>query len=398
MIRMISGFLLLIASFAQGAALYKAKPIGSGYLECPAELRATDKGKTIYCDLSAAVYARGSGKIYYAADWWGQTKRSKLFSMKWTKGAPSQDTRTYHVNSLSFTDIEKVEAMSKTEDGRYLIASGSFTHSVDTGYADWMKINSLVYWPDGLVSAAAKPDLMVAGKRILVESIDETEYTYHLRNGMLDAIQSRYPDTVFFKVEGLSALPGNRLAFGVREIGVHYTNTDYKSIILTTSYKIESGRLTIGTDFKLLHDFALNKNYTLAGDVGVSSIEYDFDRHLLYMVTSYEKDIGGTGKGSDEDIGAYVWVIPMGKASKQLLLPRLVRNQKSIPYQFAHKAEAMVIDAQGQIILIADDDKVLGRAAEEIYFPETQFSRKPWEAAYTVLRITPGNAKTALPH
>ena len=391
MMRVISALLLLLACSAMGAPLYKAKPLGSGYLECPADFRVNSKGKTIFCDLSAAVYARSSGSVYYAADWWGKARRPKLFSMQWRNGKPLQETLEYHDNQ-TFAGIEKVEAMTRTENGQFLIASSSFIHTESDDYPDWMKTNSLVYWQDGRVSEAKKPDLLVNGNLLPADSVTPTEYASYLRNGMLETIHSVYPGMEFFKVEGLSALPNGRLAFGVREIGVHYTQSTYKNIILTTGYQVDSRRLAIGTEFVMLRDFEINQKYTLASSVGISSLEYDFNKNLLYMSTSYERG------ESDEDVGAYVWVLPMSSDGTQLLSPRLVRDETSRPYHFAHKAEAMAIDSQGRVILIADDDKVLGRDPEQVLSPRTQFSRQPWQSAYTVLRIVTGRAGPALPH
>ena len=391
MVKTASFLLLFSACLVQASSLYKMKPLSSGYLECPQQLRKSTSGKTIYCDVSAAVYSRNQKTVYFASDWWKTVKSSKLMSIQWENGTPLPATRRHHSESNAFTGIEKIEAMTRTEDNLIFIASGAFTHSAETGYSDWATINNIVYWQNGKVSQATRPDLLINGSTLPAKNINAEEFSYYLRNGMLNALRTKYSDTNFFKIEGLSILPGNRLAFGVREIGAHYLQTRFKNIILTTDYRIDSGQLTIGTQFSLQYDFPLNASYNLAGSVGLSSIEYDFKRRLLYMTTSYEKGSG------DEDIGTYLWVLP-NNSSNKLLKPRLVRHNSSAPYHFAHKAEAMTIDDQGRVILIADDDKVLGRKKSEVLFPDRQFSRHPWQAAYIVLKVSPGNVSSPLPH
>lgn len=383
---------MLASAFVNAAPIYHLKPLGSGYLECPQELRVTPKGKTMFCDLSAAVYARSSGTVFFAADWWKDATYSKLMSVQWKNGEPLTTTQRYHSNNRAFAYLAKIEAMTRTEDNRFMLATGAFSHSPETGYSNWASINSLVFWEDGKLQEARKPNLIVNDQLLPATSIEEDEYAYYLRNGMLNALRSKYPETDFFKVEGLSTLPGGRLAFGIREVGTHFTNAEYKNILLTTDFRINSNQLAVGTEFTLLHDFNINERYQLESFVGISSIEYDYNKHLLYMVTSYERG------QEDEDVGAYFWVLPKSSVNNNLLKPRLVRNQASAPYLYAHKAEAMALDSQGRIILIADDDKVLGRNQADIRNPDKQFSRAPWRAAYTVFRIVPRAGNSALPH
>ena len=52
---------------------------------------------------------------------------------------------------------------------------------------------------------------------------------------------------------------------------------------------------------------------------------------------------------------------------------------------FAHKGEGVAVINKKRVIIIHDDDRVLGR--ENIENPETQFSRQPHQAAYTIVDI-----------
>ena len=64
--------------------------------------------------------------------------------------------------------------------------------------------------------------------------------------------------------------------------------------------------------------------------------------------------------------------------------PDLVMLETSSgPLHFAHKAEGLAVISDTRIVVIHDDDRILGRANVE--HETTQFSREPHEAAYSVV-------------
>jgi len=78
-------------------------------------------------------------------------------------------------------------------------------------------------------------------------------------------------------------------------------------------------------------------------DIGVSSIEYDQQRHGLFILTTYEDKKNG--------IGAYLWFYPTGKS------PQLVFDKNHKPLVFKHKAEGLVIMDKNTLLVIHDDDR-----------------------------------------
>ena len=57
----------------------------------------------------------------------------------------------------------------------------------------------------------------------------------------------------------------------------------------------------------------------------------------------------------------------------------------SDPLLFAHKAEGVTVLDADRILVIHDDDRVLGR--ERIENTETQFNRRANQAAYTIIEF-----------
>ncbi len=84
-------------------------------------------------------------------------------------------------------------------------------------------------------------------------------------------------------------------------------------------------------------------------------------------------------------MGAYFWTLPLANLSDNQA-PNLVLKQDSdSPLLFAHKAEALTVLSDDLVLLVHDDDRVLGR--DSVEDPETQFSRGANQAAYTLVSL-----------
>ena len=127
----------------------------------------------------------------------------------------------------------------------------------------------------------------------------------------------------------------------------------------------------------------LKTDLTSLKKIGLSSLEYDYKRNHLYIMTSYENGV--------RSVGAYLWVTTLDKQSDRLRKPRSVVDGNLNYFHFAHKGEALAITRNGNILIVADDDKVLGRDAKDIVDKRKQFSREFYQGAYMLLRITPGS-------
>jgi hypothetical protein len=184
----------------------------------------------------------------------------------------------------------------------------------------------------------------------------------------------------YFKVEGLAAVPGNKLLFGIRELGAKYDDFNYAVKILSVPYTFDQGELIVGETFSLVYDYNPRVNPLLNHRVALSSIEYDPYQDRLYLLTSFEEG------DSDESIGGYLWTLPM-TAFNGGCAPKLVMQENATPLIFAHKAEGIAVLDASCVFVIHDDDRVLGR--KSIDNPETQFHREPHQAAYTIISFTP---------
>ena len=384
MIRMISlPTLLLISQLALAATPYDFDVISSGYLECPDTLKKftdKEKQKTRFCEASAAVYSHSAQKLYFAADWWGASRTTPLLWVNWKQSKP-EGVSNQVVLSSKAPALEKAEDLARTPDKSYVLASPSFTHSAATGYKDWRHINRFIFWPINRPGDMKIASLHRNGRIIAPNELNEAQYSELLRASILKTLRAKYPSTNFFKIEGITFLPGDLIGIGIREIGPDFKHPEYKSILLTTSYYFKDDDLRIGTKFRIEMDLDFKKDFGITEPIGLSSIEYDFDNNRLLMVTSFEQ--GRTF----QDVGAYLWVVEYDPQTQQYASPSAVRKAgENVPYHFDHKVEGVALDNRENLILVSDDDKLTG-PVEPQFSQEEGFSRDPSQAHYSTIVI-----------
>ena len=375
-------FLLLIILFRDGK--YFGKKSGQfGVISERGVIDAFQNGLTdcdgniVFCGASAIAYD-GRNLIFGSdrpvpGDSIGE--RSPVFTMEYA-GFPSAEITYY--TAPAFIEATKYEDFTVTPDRHYVIATTGFDRVHDTGSSAWDNYNTMLFWPIG------KPDEV---KVVSACCVDGVTSSVVLRSKISSVLRTEeFPDGVpYFKIEGLAAIPGNTLLLGIRELGADYEVFDYAIKIISVSYHIVKGDLILSDDYRLIYDYDPGEKLAELGGctVGLSSIEFDKFHHRLYLLTSYE--VNNDEEITDEDIGAFLWVLPLNDLKTKKAPEIVVKRSDSTPLMFAHKGEGIAVINSKRLIIIHDDDFVLGR--EKIANPETQFSRQPNQAAYTVVEF-----------
>jgi hypothetical protein len=194
-----------------------------------------------------------------------------------------------------------------------------------------------------------------------------------------------YPDGVlYFKIEGLAALPNRQLLFGIREFGVSYKSFNYSVKIIATNYEIVNGTVVLAHEFKLIYEIDPELLHPITHKtVALSSLEYDPINHRIFLLTSYENT--SNNAVTDEDIGAFLWVLTPDDLKNNLPPTVVLDANTSLPLHFAHKAEGITVIDKNTVLLVHDDDRVCGRVP--LTNSETQFYRKANEMAWTLVKF-----------
>jgi hypothetical protein len=252
----------------------------------------------------------------------------------------------------------KYEALTITLDGRYVIATTGFDR-VKERSPEWNSYNTLLIWP------TERPEDVHVVEPTTINGI--TSSVSLRRNFARVLTTDEFPDGMpYFKIEGISVVPGNKLLIGIREMGATYMDFRYVIKIVSVSYHITTdGQLQLQKDFKLI---------------------YDYD--CIYILTSFE-DLN-----PKKILGGYLWLLSMNDLRNQNPPTLVMEKGKNHPLIFDHKAEGIaVLDDSTRLFIVNDNDRVLqnGTSGSPGEIPY----RKPFQAPYVIVnRIVEAEANT----
>jgi len=237
----------------------------------------------------------------------------------------------------------KFEAAAQAVDDPIDFAITAFDR-FDPARAGWDRFNAFFYWPRGRVDQA--------------QVIQPTERESVVSSIKLRSVFESVIKTPYFKIEGLAALPGRRLMFGIRETGLSFREPKFRFFVLEMRYSINHDRsIDLLDEVRVLADWSardLIHGETKADpskDWGLSSIEYCADKDQLFFLLSAESKNGMEGFLLTQHRGQFL-------AGAR---PVLVRDQQGTAIHFSHKPEGMaVIGSDCRLLIAHDDDRFLG--------------------------------------
>jgi hypothetical protein len=361
------------SSREQVASIYKsntkeviAEIVKRGVIDC------FDQGDQVeYCGPSAVSYNRDYLLIGSDRKISGET-RSALMKFSFNNDLQiDQSTREY-VTTDPLNYIEKIEAMSVDRSRRLTLIATSFDREKKD---DWDQFNSLI-----LLNSSTPDKITYVGESVRDGRRGSLKFKEQIRSVLKT---KEYPQGLpYFKIEALAFIPGDKLLFGIREIGSTYKAFNYAHLIVEAEYIIMNGVMTL-SNFKLVADFSLRAREIVGRTVGLSSMEYDFTNDRLYLISSFEEE----GK-RDEGYGGYLWYTSLNDLNANNM-PTQMKDEFDTPIIFAGKAEGLTVIDEETILVVHDDDKELGRSSEEMTNPSIQFSRKANHGLYTVVKVRP---------
>ncbi len=340
-----------------------------GLIDCfPAGL-TNSNGKATTCETSAV--ARSGGELIFASDKpVPGPGRSSVFVMDGGRAGVVEGSRRY-LTPADVLAARKFEAITVTPDKSMILASTAFDR-VKPKSSKWDAYNTLLAWPVG-----REDQVQIVAK----STRDGVASSISIRAQIALALRSEeFPQGApYFKVEGLAAVPGGRLLFGIREVGKSYKDFNYTMKIVSVSYEAHEASLSLGADFKLTYEFDTSRVGALDGkEVGLSSLEYDPYGDRLYILTSFELE------ETDAGLGGFLWTLPLDDFDAGRP-PRLVLRSDGSPLVFAHKSEGLTIIEEDHLFVVHDDDRVLG--CEKTAEKKAQWCRQPHQAAFTIVHL-----------
>ncbi len=366
-------FVLCVTALQAGCAVNQAAIQYAAHIEQSGAIECSDQ-VSVNCELSGVAWIKSThgGNLIFVNDKTPKShQESSIFSMPFAGGQfDSSGPKTFFTQPI-FTSVNKFEAMAVSADGQHVLAMSAFDrYHKDDERQDGF--NVLLAWPTG---ATDKTKVLSPSQRNAVAS------SIALRSKLERAVQKQYGSQApYFKVEGLALIPGSKIVFGVREIGQSFSTFDYKVALLEGRYKLtDSGmELDESQELVVLRDFS-DGLVSLGHTLGVSSLEYDPKKQILYVLTSFEDQ-------SPERVGAYLWILTVadGILGTQLTL---VQDSNGKPFKFSGKAEGLTVLGDGRLFIVHDDDRYntqvkFGKGSNMVERP-----RKNNEASFQILRL-----------
>lgn len=240
--------------------------------------------------------------------------------------------------------MQKIEALSRTPDHKWLVASSAFSY-YQPEEAKYNRHSMLVVWPAG------KPE---AAQLLFPKLVDGEESSIALNDAMRAALVSeKWPKgPPYFKIEGMTIAPDNKILVGVREQGATWEDFEYSRTVLAMDYTIVDGKWEVSGKFSRVADFNLPS--------ALSDLAYDEKHDVLYVLTSFE-GAECSWSVTENHLGGILYWLPYSDLGKKD--PRAIGGTDNL--KFAHKSEGVAVMADGNLLVVHDDDRDLGINPEE---------------------------------
>lgn len=309
------------------------------------------------CETSAIIAAHG--QLYTASDR-EIPEASSVMTLKLDGDIISRDQ---YLEIPTILSLKKAEDFAVTPKGNRVFLASGFDRVASDSSKD--AFNTLLTWKVGKEK-----------KTLVIDPTGEPPTSVSLRLPIQKALSNEaFPDgPPYFKIEGIASLPKHRLLFGVREIGQDYSNFNYTLQILETKWK-RFDPLHLKT-IQRIYEYDPQTNPQIDRPVGLSSLAWDAAHQQLLLLTSFELEETVAG------LGGYLWTLSLDDLAQQNP-PTLITKANGEPLIFAHKAEGITILPDNRLLVIHDDDRVVGD--RQINDPEIDFYREPYQGAYTIV-------------
>lgn len=348
------------------ATSVEAKVVQTGLLDCyPSGLKA-DSVNYVYAEASAAV--KMGNNIVIAIDKPTPAKVSPVFSV--SAGVFDRENITSnevnYVMTAPFPQVLKIEALTKSPNDGVFFATTGFDR-IRGSAADWDGYNALLAWHKKdfsdvqYVNGSERNGVM--SSRDLRASIQKVLPTAQFPNG-----------APYFKIEALVVLPGNRLIFGVREVGESYQKFDYTFTLLETTFTDINNNIQINPAFKKVYEFkpVVNGNIT-----AISDLVYHAPSNSLIAATSRED-------GLDEKkkiLASYLWVLPLAKMEKGEAPIPVMSGGKQL--EINYKGEGITLLNDRTLFIICDED----RKDSQVMMDGKMVTKQPHQAIFTIVKF-----------
>ena len=238
-------------------------------------------------------------------------------------------------------EARKIEEIAVGPEDGLVFATTDFNWPTSDGELEPDAYNTLLVWRENPATAQVVEPSVHLGKT------SSRGLRTRFARALADEADPSGPP--YFKIEGMAALPGRRLLFGVRETGPDYEHPRYRHVILQATYTLTTdGIIVLSDSFSKVIDFSTEPE---AEPTGVSALLYDPQRRGLWIVATHEVPEGEQGHF------AKLWWTDWNSAKPDDLRPAPVLSSSGEPFVFPHKIEGITLLEDGRLFGVCDEDR-----------------------------------------
>lgn len=349
-----------------GAKPINAQIVKIGLLNCYQNGMKADSINYVYAETSAAM--KIGDQVLIAIDKPVPAAVSPVFTVPVADvlGNPKYGNAVNYVMAKPFQQVLKIEAFAKSPNDSLFFATTAFDR-IRGSSADWDGYNALLTWQakdfSDVEYVAGTDRNNITSSRDLRFSIQKALITDQFPNG-----------APYFKMEALAILPGNRLIFGVRELGESYQKFDYSFILLETTFTNNRMGIQVNPSFKKIYEF---QPFVNGHKMGISDLVYHVASHSLLALTTFED-------GTDEKtktLASSLWVLPLSRLEKGAAPLPVMKDGKQL--ELPYKAEGITFLDDRTLFVICDED----RKDSTVKIGKEIITKQPHQAIYFILKL-----------
>ena len=286
-----------------------------------------------------------------------------------------------YYNAELINETEQFEDMTRTYD--QVVANTSFIGNAPS-------VNRILYWPkcnphDVKVLAAGSEGPGPHTDSLTVKTL------------IADTV-SKWFNLPFesFQMEGILCIDDvhscntkrtGTMLFGLNKVNFGNSPMGYQTcVIVGMTYTLEDGLITLDDNPWIVTHTDINYlcrtmgieqvggRVMGGGEIGLSSMEYDYCRRVIYVLTSYERRYDHVN--DRWDMGGHLWTMAWEPFKLTAGPMESVHDPKTCkPYHFCHKPEGIAKIDKNRMIIVFDDNMVLrgGRFPHQFFYEIVEF-------------------------
>ncbi len=203
---------------------------------------------------------------------------------------------------------------------------------------------------------------------------------FTLKSAILNSLNLHFKDSIInFKLDGLAALPNNKLLIGVTEVTNERDQNSSVFTLIEVGYTITNqGIVFLKNDFRLALNFETFENDRIRENISLVAMEFDPDNSRILFLTKF------TNIKRETDMGGYLLGMSLYNIQLGEGYPYIFENSNGNVFVFDHQPGGLTYVNRNIFFILNDDETYLGDSKRR---HKKTWERSPNQLSYTVIKV-----------